>query len=101
MISIKNRRIRMKKLVLIGIIFSVSLFAQDSFGQLNDVFVDWVQGLALISFTIWFVGFAFSKGEILKGRFMFIGLIPLIAGGLVGIANTFFNLGGTAFSAIS
>lgn len=100
----------MKKLVLIGIIFSVSLFAQDSFGQLNDVFVDWVQGnlgklLALIGFMIWFLGFviqSMSGGTITTGRpVFFIGLIPLIAGGIIGITNTFFNLGGTAFSAIS
>lgn len=96
----------MKRVFLILLLLVVSVYADDSFGDLYLVFEDWIQGnlgklLALIGFVIWFVGFVFAEGNMLKGGFTFqLGLIPLIAGGIVGITNTFFNMGGSTFSII-
>lgn len=98
----------MKKLLLLGIVFTVSVYAQDSFGELNEVFIEWAQGnlgklLAIIGFTITFVGYIVMNmvnGEKSYNMLMIGSSISLIAGGMVGIANTFFNLGGATFSLI-
>jgi type IV secretory pathway VirB2 component (pilin) len=74
----------------------------DSFGQLLNKFVTWMQGnlgklLALIGFIGTFIIYLMTH----KGSVLFVGIIiSLIAGGLVGIVSTFFNAGSTAFVAI-
>jgi type IV secretory pathway VirB2 component (pilin) len=74
----------------------------DSFGQLLEKFVTWMQGnlgklLALIGFIGTFIIYLMTH----KGSVLFVGIIiSLIAGGLVGIVSTFFNAGATAFTAI-
>ncbi|MFA9239516.1 MAG: hypothetical protein ACEQSQ_06450 [Candidatus Paceibacteria bacterium] len=98
----------MKRVFLILLLLVVSVYADDSFGDLYLVFEDWIQGnlgklLALLGFLIWFVGFIVQSmsGNTLTGRFIFsVGTVPLIAGGIVGITNTFFNMGGSTFSII-
>jgi hypothetical protein len=99
----------MKRVFLILLLLVVSVYADDSFGDLYLVFEDWIQGnlgklLALLGFLIWFIGFivqAIGGGNVFSGGFTFqLGFVPLIAGGIVGIANTFFNLGSTTFSII-
>lgn len=74
--------------------------ADDSFGDLFDVFEGWLAGnlgklLALIGFAGTFLVYMMTH----KGSVLFIGIIiSLIAGGLVGISDTFFNAGKTAFN---
>ncbi len=96
----------MKKTLLILLLLMVSVYADESFGDLYITFESWIQGnlgklLALIGFLIWFIGFITTGGNTLTGRFIFsLGTVPLIAGGIVGITNTFFNMGSTTFSII-
>jgi hypothetical protein len=96
----------MKRVFLMLLLLVLSVYADDSFGDLYFVFEEWIQGnlgklLALIGFCIWFIGFIFAEGNMFSGGFMLkLGLIPLIAGGIVGITNTFFNMGGSTFSII-
>lgn len=98
----------MKRVFLIILLLVVSVYADDSFGDLYLVFEDWIQGnlgklLALIGFTITFTIYIMANmtGKIVTVNNLFIGsFISLLAGGLVGIANTFFNLGATTFSII-
>lgn len=72
----------------------------DSFGDLLNVFVTWMNGnlgkmLALLGFIGTFVIYLMTH----KGGVLFIGIvISLIAGGLVGIVSTFFQAGAVAFS---
>lgn len=97
----------MKKIILVILFCSISVFATDtdSFGQLNSVLMDWLNGnlgklLALIGVMIFFLGIlmeGISGGNTIRPALMKIGFIPLIAGGIVGIANTFFNMGITVF----
>ncbi len=74
--------------------------ADDSFGDLFDVFEGWLAGnlgklLALIGFAGTFLVYMMTH----KGSVLFIGIIiSLIAGGLVGISDTFFQAGKTAFN---
>lgn len=74
--------------------------ADDSFGDLFDVFEGWLAGnlgklLALIGFAGTFLVYMMTH----KGSVLFIGIIiSLIAGGLVGISDTFFTAGKTAFN---
>ncbi len=73
--------------------------AGDSFGDLFTTFSSWLQGnlgklLALLGFAGTFIVYMMTH----KGSVLFIGIvISLIAGGLVGISETFFNAGTTAF----
>lgn len=96
----------MKRVFLILLLLVVSVYADDSFGDLYTTFEGWIQGnlgklLALMGFLIWFIGFITTGGNTLTGRFIFsVGTVPLIAGGIVGITNTFFNMGGSTFSII-
>lgn len=98
----------MKRVFLILLLLVVSVYADDSFGDLNVVFEGWIQGnlgklIALIGFVMVFIGYIFSTMShgnaaydyLMKGSF-----IALVAGGLVGIVNTFFNLGSSTFSII-
>lgn len=72
----------------------------DSFGDLLQVFDDWLSGnlgklLALIGFAGTFLVYMMTH----KGSVLFIGvIISLIAGGLVGISETFFDAGADAFN---
>lgn len=72
----------------------------DSFGDLLKVFDDWLSGnlgklLALIGFAGTFLVYMMTH----KGSVLFIGvIISLIAGGLVGISETFFDAGSDAFN---
>ncbi len=74
--------------------------ADDSFGDLFEVFEGWLAGnlgklLALIGFAGTFLVYMMTH----KGSVLFIGIvISLIAGGLVGISDTFFTAGKSAFS---
>ena len=70
----------MKRVFLILLLLVVSVYADDSFGDLYLVFEDWIQGnlgklLALLGFLIWFVGFIVQSmsGNTLTGRFIFSG----------------------------
>lgn len=78
-----------------------SAFASgDSFGDLLVTFTDWLTGnlgklLALLGFAGTFLVYMMTH----KGSVLFIGIvISLIAGGMVGISETFFNAGSGAFS---
>ncbi len=54
-----------------------------------------------MGFLILFIGFITTGGNTLTGRFIFfVGIVPLIAGGIIGITNTFFNIGSSTFSII-
>lgn len=72
----------------------------DSFGDLFTVFDDWLSGnlgklLALIGFAGTFLVYMMTH----KGSVLFIGvIISLIAGGIVGISETFFDAGSDAFN---
>lgn len=71
----------------------------DSFGDLFNVFKSWLEGnlgklLALIGFAGTVIVYMMTH----KGSVLFIGIvITLIIGGMVGISQTFFNVGTTAF----
>lgn len=71
----------------------------DSFGQLLGTIITWMQGnlgklLALFGFIGTFVIYLMTH----KGSVLFIGIIiSLIAGGIVGIVQTFFEAGKSAF----
>ena len=72
---------------------------KDSFGQLLNTIVKWMQGnlgklLALFGFIGTFIIYLMTH----KGSVLFIGInISLIAGGIVGIVQTFFEAGNSAF----
>lgn len=67
----------------------------DSFGILASTFGNWLQGnlgklLALLGFAGTFIVYMMTH----KGSVLFIGIIiSLIAGGMVGISQTFFTAG--------
>ena len=71
----------------------------DSFGDLFDVFSEWLTGnlgklLALIGFAGTVIVYMMTH----KGSVLFIGIvITLIVGGMVGISQTFFNVGINSF----
>ena len=73
--------------------------ADDSFGDLFDVFEGWLEGnlgklLALIGFAGTVIVYMMTH----KGSVLFIGIvITLIVGGMVGISQTFFNIGIDSF----
>lgn len=74
--------------------------SNDSFGDLFDVFKEWLEGnlgklLALIGFAGTVIVYMMTH----KGSVLFIGIvITLIIGGMVGISQTFFNIGTDSFS---
>ena len=94
----------MKKIILVILFCSISVFATDtdSFGQLNSVLMDWLNGnlgklLALIGFAGTVIVYMMTH----KGSVLFIGVvITIIVGGMVGISQTFFNAGTDAFDTI-
>lgn len=71
----------------------------DSFGELLGTFITWLQGnlgklLALLGFIGTFIIYLMTH----KGSVLFIGVvISIIAGGLVGIVGTFWNVGAATF----
>lgn len=75
---------------------------KDSFGQLAGTFATWLSGnlgklLALLGFAGTFIVYMMTH----KGSVLFIGIvISLIAGGMVGISQTFFNAGIDAFDTV-
>ena len=96
---------KMNKVALAGaamIAMSSSAFASsgDSFGDLLGTFTDWLTGnlgklLALLGFAGTFIVYMMTH----KGSVLFIGIvISLIAGGMVGISETFFNAGAASFT---
>ena len=72
----------------------------DSFGDLLTTFIAWLEGnlgklLALLGFIGTFIIYLMTH----KGSVLFVGIvISLIAGGIVGIVDTFFAAGQTAFN---
>jgi hypothetical protein len=72
----------------------------ESFGDLFTVFEGWLEGnlgklLALLGFAGTFLVYMMTH----KGSVLFIGIvISLIAGGMVGISQTFFGAGTSAFN---
>jgi len=95
---------KLNKLAVAGaaaVALSSSAFASgDSFGDLFNTFTDWLTGnlgklLALLGFAGTFIVYMMTH----KGSVLFIGIvISLIAGGMVGISETFFNAGSSAFT---
>lgn len=90
------------------LIFAISVYARDididdgAFEDLNSVFVGWLGGslgklLALIGFAMVFAAYIFQAGFGIGDGFYRTGLIGgticVIAGGIVGISDTFFGLG--------
>jgi hypothetical protein len=80
---------------------SLALAASDEgFQKLYTVFGDWFTGnlgkvLALLGFAGTFIVYMMTH----KGSVLFVGIIiSLLAGGLVGIADMFFNVGSTTFN---
>ena len=71
-----------------------------SFADLFNVFEEWLEGnlgklLALIGFAGTVIVYMMTH----KGSVLFIGVvITIIVGGMVGISQTFFNVGATSFS---
>jgi hypothetical protein len=98
----------MNRIVLFILIFAISVYAGDididdgAFEDLNSVFVGWLGGslgklLALIGFAIAIFTYVFAAGYGDGDGFYRMGLIGgticVIAGGVVGISETFFGFG--------
>lgn len=72
----------------------------ESFGDLFEIFEKWLTGnlgklLALLGFAGTFLVYMMTH----KGSVLFIGIvISLIAGGMVGISQTFFGAGTSTFN---
>lgn len=102
--NLQNEKSKAKAFVMLaGLGFASNAMAQStddgSFDDLYVVFEDWLGGslgkiLALLGFVGTFLVYMMTH----KGSVLFIGiLISLIAGGLVGISDTFFGIGGSSF----
>lgn len=74
--------------------------SDQSFADLFNVFQEWLEGnlgklLALIGFAGTVIVYMMTH----KGSVLFIGVvITIIVGGMVGISQTFFNVGADTFS---
>jgi len=101
---LKNENKKMKAMVGLATLGAgSSLMAADvddgSFEDLFDVFTSWLGGslgklLALLGFAGTFIVYMMTH----KGSVLFIGIvISLIAGGIPGISQTFFNAGTNSF----
>ena len=83
-----------------GAFASTFATTSDSFGDLLLTFKGWLEGnlgklLALLGFVGTFIIYLMTH----KGSVLFIGIvISLIAGGIIGIVDTFFTAGATAFN---
>lgn len=111
--NLENKESKVKKglVAVAAIVMGTSAFAtatttttgwasdSDSFGELLGTFIDWLQGnlgklLALLGFIGTFIIYLMTH----KGSVLFIGVvISIIAGGLVGIVGTFWNVGAATF----
>jgi hypothetical protein len=107
----KNRKSLNKKLLFAGmaLLAADAAFAEvtssavdaegQGFGALYETFSIWLSGnlgklLALLGFAGTFLVYMMTH----KGSVLFVGIIiSLIAGGLIGIADTFFDAGSSAF----
>jgi len=106
----ENLKKENKRMKLLAIGAGVSLMASgalaedvsadgNSFGDLFDTFSTWLSGslgklLALLGFAGTFIVYMMTH----KGSVLFIGIIiSLIAGGMIGISQTFFEAGSTSF----
>jgi len=99
----RERKLSKGVVALAAATMATSAFAgdtQDSFGDLFTVFKDWLQGdlgrlLALLGFAGTFIIYLMTH----KGSVLIIGvIISLVAGGLVSISGTFFNMGTSVFT---
>lgn len=93
------------KLLIVGaavMLLASSAFASpsdESFGELFTVFEGWLTGnlgklLALLGFAGTFIVYMMTH----KGSVLFVGIvISLLAGGMVGISQTFFGAGTSSF----
>ena len=87
--------------VVTGSVAMASGSDNSAFSSLYTQFTNWFAGslgkvLALLGFAGTFIVYMMTH----KAGVLFIGIIiSLVAGGLIGIANTFFSAGKTAFSA--
>lgn len=94
----------MRKIFIFLASYMITAYA-DSFEITNNIFIGWLNGnlgklLALIGFLIVFLTYLLtpiSDGSKLHNVFMIGGTVCVIAGGMVGIAQTFFNMGLTVF----
>lgn len=96
-----------KSLVVMAALGSITMASatttvdDGSFEDLRAVLTSWLQGslgkiLALLGFVGTFLVYLMTH----KGSVLFVGiLISLIAGGLVGISEVFFNIGTSTFDA--
>jgi type IV secretory pathway VirB2 component (pilin) len=92
------------KIAALAAVASTFAMADDqgdaTFGTLKGEFVTWLQGnlgklLALLGFVGTFIVYMMTH----RGSILFVGIIiSLIAGGMVGISETFFNAGADAFN---
>lgn len=97
----KNKAAKIAAVIAFGA--GSSLFAgtvdDGSFEDLYGVFQSWLEGslgklLALLGFIGTFIIYLMTH----KGSVLFVGvIISLIAGGVVGISQTFFNVGTSSF----
>jgi hypothetical protein len=97
----------MNRIVLFILIFAISVYAGDididdgAFEDLNSVFVGWLGGslgklLALLGLSMVFLGYMINimhDGSKLHASLFTGGVVCVIAGGVVGISETFFGLG--------
>jgi len=100
----KNQKFSKGVVALVALGAASSAFATtttaDSFGDLFTTFKNWLQGdlgrlLALLGFAGTFIIYLMTH----KGSVLIIGVvISLVAGGLVSISSTFFNMGTTVFT---
>ena len=106
-VKASNRKASVMALALLG---ATAAFAatgngtggtgDSAFQSLFGTFSAWLQGnlgklLALLGFAGTFVVYMMTH----KGSVLFVGIImSLIAGGLIGISETFFDAGKTAFT---
>lgn len=108
--KVERKQNGLKKIALIGGLgLATGAFAggttdtQDSFYDLFQLMSAWMQGslgkvIAIFGFIGTFILYAMTH----RGSVLFIGvLISLIAGGLVGIVLTFFNIGQQSFKTYS
>lgn len=94
-----NKKLGVAAAVALLTAANASATTGDSFGDLFTTFSTWLSGnlgklLALLGFAGTFIVYMMTH----KGSVLFIGIvISLIAGGLTGISETFFNAGTSAF----
>ena len=97
--EIKGNKLLLGATLVAGIC-SGAFASGDSFGDLFNTFKDWLTGnlgklLSLLGFAGTFIVYMMTH----RSSILFTGIvISLIAGGLVGISDTFFNVGTASFT---